>query len=140
MPVDHSGEPAEASIGTERAARELAQREPLFHRVPAGSDRAVFEAIAAPEFWEVGASGRVYEREFVLATLEERHAHPEHLGDDDAGEVRDFECRRLADGLFLATYTLVDGERVTRRSTIWSHGSGAWRAVYHQGTVVAPGD
>ena len=33
--------------------------------------------------------------------------------------------------------TLSQGERVTRRSTIWRRTQHAWQAVFHQGTVVA---
>jgi hypothetical protein len=48
---------------------ELRQREPIFHRAELGND---FAAMTDPEFWEVGASGRRYSREFILQTLDER--------------------------------------------------------------------
>src|SRR5262245_44008821 len=51
---------------TERARADLLQREPLFHRPEFGTTRPDFERMMAPEFWEVGASGRRYSREFVL--------------------------------------------------------------------------
>src|SRR6476659_9539139 len=52
---------------------ELIQREPLFHRPAFGTHREDFEKMTAPEFWEVGASGRRYSRDFVLSVLEERY-------------------------------------------------------------------
>jgi hypothetical protein len=38
--------------------------------------------------------------------------------------------------VYLLTYTLFQGERTTRRSTIWERTSDGWQAVFHQGTVV----
>ena len=44
---------------------ELAQREPLFHRRELVNSRADFERETADDFWETGASGRRYSREYV---------------------------------------------------------------------------
>ncbi len=55
---------------------ELRQREPIFHRPEFGTTRADFESMTEPTFWEVGASGRCYSREFALETLEKRYANP----------------------------------------------------------------
>lgn len=112
---------------------ELRAREPIFHRPEWGSTRADFEAMMAPDFWEVGASGRRYSREFALAELERRYAGAYQ---DDL-EATDFHCRRLADDVYLLTYTLVqDKRRRTRRSTIWQRHPGGWQIVFHQGTLV----
>jgi hypothetical protein len=112
---------------------ELMQREPLFHRPEFGTTRADFEKMTAPEFWEVGASGRRFSRQFVLDTLEARYRSPTA----DIWEVCDFHCLEIATNNYLATYTLVQGERVTRRITIWRRTAEGWQIVYHQGTVVA---
>ena len=48
---------------------ELVRREPIFHRPELGTTRRDFEGMTAPEFWEVGASGRRYSRRYVLDTL-----------------------------------------------------------------------
>ena len=112
---------------------ELRRREPLFHRPELGTTRADFERMTADAFWEIGASGRRYDREFVLNELEKRHTAPisEHL------EVHDFHCTELAPDTYLATYTLIqEGHRVSRRATIWRRSEGGWEAVYHQGTLV----
>jgi hypothetical protein len=114
---------------------ELSAREPLFHRGRPGNTRVEIGAMVTDDFWEVGASGRRYGRDFVLDVVAERCRRPAE--DDWHGE--DFHCRRLGPDVYLLTYTLVQGDRVTRRSTVWEAGAaGRWRAIYHQGTVVAP--
>lgn len=112
---------------------DLRAREPLFHRPELGTSRADFERMIVDSFWEIGASGRRYERDYILDELEKRHAQPF----DDDWEVRDFQCVEIAPDHYLATYTLVqNGSRITRRSTIWRRTGEGWKAVYHQGTVV----
>ena len=112
---------------------ELSSREPIFHRPELGTTRADFEKMTAEDFWEVGASGRRYPRAYVLDELEKRHAVP-HA---DIWEANDFHCRRLAQDVYLLTYTLLqDRQRLTRRSTIWERTPEGWKIVYHQGTIV----
>lgn len=116
---------------------ELARREPLFHRPEFGTSRADFERMTVEEFWEIGASGRHYSRDFVLDELEKRFSAPH----DDVWETRDFHCVRVANDVYLLTYTLIqNGIRVTRRSTIWRRIDHEWRAVFHQGTLVPEPD
>ncbi len=55
---------------------------------------------------------------------------------EDIWETRDFQCREVARDNYLLTYTLVQGERVTRRATLWRRHESAWKIVYHQGTIV----
>jgi hypothetical protein len=110
---------------------ELVAREPLFHRTELGTSRAHFEAMTAPDFWEVGASGSVYDREYVWATLERRY----EAGEPDEWETSDFALRPLGAEVFLLTYVLRQGDRVTRRATVWERASSGWRIVYHQGTL-----
>ena len=112
---------------------ELSSREPIFHRPELGKSRADFEKMTVDDFWEVGASGRCYSRAFVLDVLEKRYSAP-HA---DTWETKDFHCRRLADEVYLLTYTLLqDGKRRTRRSTIWERNSEGWKIIYHQGTII----
>src|SRR3984885_7698431 len=115
---------------------QLSAREPIFHRAEFGVSREDFERMTTEEFWEIGASGRRYSRDFVLDELEKRYA----AGHEDVWQTSEFHCRRLAEDVFLLTYTLVqDGTRVTRRSTIWQRTAEDWKIVFHQGTVVADG-
>jgi hypothetical protein len=114
--------------------RELSNREPIFHRPEWGTARADFERMTAPDFWEIGASGRRYSRGFVLDTVEKRFAGGPY---PDVWQTSDFYCRELAPDLYQLTYTLLqDGGRKTRRSTIWRRTAEGWQAVFHQGTVV----
>ena len=115
---------------------ELQLREPIFHRRELGTTRADFEAITASDFWEVGASGEVYSRERVWASLERRYADPDYWA-GDSWETSDFLCRQLTPNAYLLTYTLRQQERVTRRLTVWKRSGDAWEIVYHQGTVVS---
>ena len=119
---------------------ELGQREPIFHHPEFGRTRHDFEAMTDAAFWEVGASGRRYSREYVLEVLTKRYADPEYRGvhspPEDAWQIKEFHCLEIAPDNYLITYTLVQGTRVTRRSTIWRRISAGWKVVYHQGTVV----
>jgi hypothetical protein len=111
---------------------ELASREPIFHRAEFGRTRADFQNMTVTDFWEVGASGRRYSREYVLALLAKRY-EGEYA---DRWETRDFHCRRLSPDVYLLTYTLLQDERKTRRSTIWQYTQAGWKIVFHQGTVI----
>ncbi|MBS0421687.1 MAG: DUF4440 domain-containing protein [Proteobacteria bacterium] len=114
---------------------ELQNREPIFHRPELGTTRADFEAMTAEDFWEVGASGRVYSREQVLAVLEQRYADPTWR--DGPFQTSDFHCRCLAPDVFLFTYSLNQMERLSHRATVWRRSAGRWIALYHQGTLVS---
>jgi hypothetical protein len=119
------------------AARELREREPLFHRREHGASRADFEAMTVADYWEVGASGRIYDRQMCLNELERRFADPTY--DPLAGlEVNDFAVREAGDGVWLATYRLRQGERDTRRLSVWRQTRAGWVVVFHQGTVISP--
>jgi hypothetical protein len=112
---------------------ELASREPIFHRPEMGTSRADFEKMTVADFWETGASGRRYSRAYVLDLLEKRHSAA-HL---DVWETTGFHCRRLAEDIYLLTYTLLQNKnRKTRRSTIWQQTADGWKIVFHQGTIV----
>ncbi|HEY0800379.1 MAG TPA: hypothetical protein VGD54_06015 [Steroidobacteraceae bacterium] len=113
---------------------ELKQREPIFHHPEFGTTRQDYENLTDPEFWEVGASGRRYSREFVLDTLENRLPDPT----ESPWLTRDFQCREIAADNYLITYTLTQGVRVTRRATLWRRTGSGWKALYHQGTIVEP--
>jgi hypothetical protein len=111
---------------------ELTRREPIFHRPEFGTTRADFERMTEETFWEVGASGRRYSREWVLDELDRRRANPTA----DVWQTRGFHCSEIAPDNYLLTYTLAQGERITRRSTIWRRTAEGWKIVYHQGTIV----
>ncbi len=118
--------------GDAQAAAEIRAREPIFHRGLAGRPPAEIEAAVHPEYWEVGASGTAYTREAVVGTVAGRQADPDPL------PVDDFALARLDETTWLATYLLRQGDRRTRRATVWQWRDGAWVIRYHQGTIVAP--
>ena len=112
--------------------KELMRREPIFHHPEFGTTRLDFEKMTEVTFWEVGASGRRYSREYILDVLEERFRNPV----EDIWETKDFHCLEIARDNYLITYTLIQGARITRRATIWRRSEFDWKIVYHQGTVV----
>jgi hypothetical protein len=112
--------------GLTHVLAELRLLEPLFHT---GHDA---ESVAAPTFWEVGASGRRYGRDYVLGVLRERAAEPE----PDDWRAEDFHLAPAGADHYLLTYTLHQPGRVTRRLTVWRRSGGQWQAIYHQGTIV----
>ena len=112
---------------------ELRSREPIFHRPELGTTPADFENMMDAGFWEIGASGRRYSKEYVLAELERRRQHPY----EDIWEISGFHCRELAPDLYLLTYTLIQNKiRKTRRSTLWCRTKMGWKIMFHQGTIV----
>ncbi|GAB7190108.1 hypothetical protein NUM3379_08140 [Kineococcus sp. NUM-3379] len=111
---------------------ELRAREPLFHRPELGTGPEDLEEQMAPDFWEIGASGRRYGREVVKDALLRRWAE----GGDDPWETTGFSCRALGPDTYLLTYTLRQEQRRTRRATVWRRAGQGWQVLYHQGTVV----
>ncbi len=119
---------------------ELVKREPIFHRPEFGRTRRDFENMTVEGYWEVGASGRRYNREYVLDELVRRYQDPEYRGihssPENTWQTKDFSCIEIARDNYLLTYTLAQGARITRRSTIWRRCGSDWKIVYHQGTIV----
>ncbi|STX52353.1 Uncharacterized protein conserved in bacteria [Legionella busanensis] len=120
----------------EKILKELKQREPIFHHPDKfGKTREDLELMTVDDFWEVGASGAIYDREFVIKTLLERYADPNYK---DNWQTCNFKCREISQDNYLLTYTLVqDQTRITRRSTLWRKENNRWLIVYHQGTIVS---
>lgn len=97
-----------------------------------------FDRLMATDYWEIGASGRRYDRSFILATLT---ANPPVDANAAGWEVSGFACRSVGDDTYLLTYTLDQNGRTTRRSTIWRRNGAEWQILFHQGTVVSsPGE
>jgi hypothetical protein len=116
--------------------QELILREPIFHRPELGTMRADFKRMTLSDFWEVGASGRRYSRSYVIDELERRYGVAGEDHAPDSWKTSGFHCRRLSGDVYLLTYTLLQGERKTRRTTVWQQTMDGWKVVFHQGTVV----
>ena len=110
----------------------LKAREPIFHRPEFGTGKDDFDSMMAADFWEVGASGRIYSRSYVLESVER-----ELPAAATSWRLEDCACRSLGDDTYLFTYRLHQDQRVSRRSTIWRCDAGRWKIIYHQGTLVS---
>ena len=86
-----------SALSPEAALQELKPREPIFHRRQYGTTRGALEEMTDEAFWEVGASGRVYRRDYWISTLLERYKNPE----PHDWPCNDFSITELADNLFL---------------------------------------
>jgi len=123
------------SRNLEEICAELAAQEPIFHRPAFARTNEDFARLMAPGYWEIGASGKKYDRTFVLQHLAE---NPPVDADVAGWKVLEARCTPLGGGTFLLTYVLVQNERVTRRCTVWRwHEENRWEIVYHQGTLVS---
>ncbi len=111
---------------------ELVAREPIFHRPELGTTREDYLAQTAADFWEVGASGQVYDREHVISVL---LARGKVAGDED-WVVSDVRLRVIAADTCALTYHLGQAGRHTRRLTLWRRDPDGWKVLYHQGTVI----
>ena len=116
----------------EAIAGELALMDPA---VRASRSEAV--RLLDPEYVEIGASGRHYTYEHMLAWL------PEHAGSTADGPRYDPSAITgivLAPGLVQLRYETDFAGRRARRTSLWRKRDEetGWRMLYHQGTVVPP--
>jgi len=117
---------------------ELIAREPLLDNRELVHSAETFDAETADDFWEVGASGRVYSRDFLRSVVLQR------LQDCDVDArvaqgwtTQDHGIRQLGPDTYLVTYQLNGQGRRTRRATIWRTSLvKGWHVIYHQGTVI----
>ena len=106
--------------------REVIRREKLLLDPALRASSEDVAALLHPDFVEFGVSGRVWNRESIVAALS---SDPAVVGDS-----ADFRAETLADNVVLLTYR-ISGERGSLRSSVWvldaDHG---WRLRFHQGT------
>ena len=124
---------AKTNSKKENIIEEIKKLEIFLHHPDFGTGKEVLENMMDENFWEVGASGKRYNKKIVLKVLLERAGNP----NKEKWNVKDFECIELSESIFLVTYKLTqDDGRVTRRSSIWKKIEQNWKIVYHQGTIV----
>ena len=90
-------------------------------------DRAELERLLHPEFREVGASGKTWDRDALIDALT-----------NEQGLIAGVEllaARPVAEDVVLVTYLAASGGRRSLRSSLWVHQHG-WRMLFHQGTPV----
>lgn len=86
-------------------------------------------ALLDPDFREVGASGRVWDRASIIESLTQVGAASTSIRDEE------MEASVLADGIVLLTYVSDAAGRRARRTSIWKLDEAAgWRLLHHQGT------
>jgi len=99
---------------------------------PAGrADASLLDRLVSSDFVEVGANGRTFGKDDVLARLPSERGvsfRAEHVA-----------VNLIAPTVGLVTYTAnrtADGSTVrSRRCSIWRLDQDEWRVIYHQGTV-----
>jgi hypothetical protein len=113
-----------ASVLDEVVALELRLLDPETRRRPAAVERLLH-----PDFREVGASGRLWDRDSIVAALADDPGEPSR-----ASEVT---AKFVSDHVVLITYAAErDGVR-SLRSSLWLRGDDGWRVLFHQGTSIA---
>jgi hypothetical protein len=92
---------------------------------------ARMDEVMAPDFFEFGRSGRVYQRQDILA------AAPEAI--EARLPLQEFRARLLSPDIAQVTYNSAvkyDGVYLyCRRSSIWSRSPAGWVLRFHQGTA-----
>ena len=98
------------------------------------ADPQQVRGLLAPEFVEFGASGRVLDRDAIVALLAAG-------GPQAEGQTRRFRVQSIAPGAALTTWRIrrSDGSQ-TLRSSVWQRRDGQWQLVFHQGTLAATDD
>lgn len=123
----------------EEIIAELRAREPVFHREDRAAGSEGLDALMVKDFFEIGASGRIYTREHILERVLSRWERDEP---EPEMSIEEFVARQIGPHAYLVTYTMQqpDGHatRTTRRATVWTDRAGHWQVIYHQGTLAEP--
>jgi hypothetical protein len=115
------------SVAADLLGRELSLLDPEVRR-----DRERVSEALARDFFEFGASGRVWRREEILDLLA--------TGEFNPPVVEDFACHAIAPDVVLVTYRAIRADAETGRhettlcSSLWSRETGTWLMRFHQGT------
>jgi len=102
-------------------AKELALLQPETR-----ADTAAVSRLLDDGFREIGASGRVWDRDAITKALA---AEP-----GDGTEAGELDAVRIADDVVLLTYVARRPASASRRSSLWVRRNGTWRLRFHQGT------
>lgn len=113
--------------------KELTSLEIFIHWPAIGTSKQILENLLDENFWEVGASGKKYEREIVLEVLLERTQKE----NTEKWASENFQCALLSENIYMLTYTNYQGERKTERVSIWKRIDSGFKLIYHQGTIVS---
>jgi len=113
-------------------AREIADLEHALWETDKRFDPDLMDGLFAPDFWEIGRSGRIYQRAELIFPVDTKHpinARP---------PLENLQVRRLDTATVQVTYVseTVSGGPIERanRSSIWSWTGDRWQLRFHQGT------
>ncbi|MFD7073930.1 DUF4440 domain-containing protein [Nocardioides sp. NPDC059952] len=95
------------------------------------ADPARLRDLLAPDFEEVGSSGRLWDLASILDMLASEDEETPDI------EVHGLTGRVLADDVMILRWRSVRGERTVHRTSLWQRRPGGWRLVHHQGTPAA---
>ncbi|GHH79590.1 hypothetical protein GCM10018793_32730 [Streptomyces sulfonofaciens] len=123
---EHASDPADSAVLAAVDA-ELRLLEPEVRRSP-----ELAGALLHPEFTEIGASGRIWDRKATLAML----SASTEPGDRAATASR-MHGVQLAPDLVHLTFDTDDNGRRAHRSSLWRRTDRGWQLYFHQGTLCA---
>jgi hypothetical protein len=86
--------------------------------------------LLAPDFYEIGQSGRRWSRDEIVAAL---------LSDSESVSnfaINEREATTVDQNTVLLSYLLTFGTRTSRRSSLWRWDGLAVQCMFHQGTPV----
>lgn len=110
---------------------------------PADLEHAIWQAVSradtdflsatmAPDFFELGRSGKRYSRDDILSGMDQQP--------DVVTRLHDMQSHELTPEITLVTYiSEVRYDRGTEwanRSSVWDRSSGRWQLRFHQGTPI----
>ncbi len=133
--------PSRGIAGTIQAMTKFPSSQPLAHilqlerelQTPGcRADEARLAALIAPDFVEIGASGRRWDFDSILTMLREETAN----NDNDVIELLGLAGRELAPGVMQVFWESDRGGQRARRTSIWCERGEGWQQVYHQGTFL----
>ena len=91
------------------------------------SDRTALVPLFAEDFKEFCISGRIFNRQQVLAALFKSEPRP--------ATISNYYVDRLADNVALATYRAATALVISHRSSLWVFRDNRWQLFFHQATV-----
>ena len=113
----------------------LRQLEVSLHTIEVRSNRAELDRLLHDDFTEFGRSGRIYNKQDVLAEFQDST-------ESFIVTSRDFNFVSLSESVVLLTYQSAhvvnesSENRLSLRSSIWQKTGPHWKLRFHQGTPV----
>jgi glyoxylase I family protein len=119
--------------------RHLLSLEELLLHPATRKDAGKLEALLCDDFVEFGSSGRVFDKNSIIAALNSEVAPVSYAAPDDR-EISEFKLLAVAEDIAVVTYRLswrsAPNATAIRslRSSIWRNMGGEWKIAFHQGT------